>query len=285
LSDTAVAVQGELGSNSELAAREYFDCVELSIVPCRTFAALFDAVHNGAAEYGMAPVDNAMGGSIHEVWELMVDRPLAIDGEILLRISHCLIGRPGTRLTDIHRIYSHPQALAQCREYLRSQEGVDVEEVYDTAGAVKMIAEKDEKGTAAIASAQAASDYGMEVLAEDLQIRQDNFTRFLILSRQERQHGQTDLKTTAIAALDDPDPHLPDLLAPLNNRRIEILKAEPHPCRDRPWKHLLYLELEGNARTPPIAAALEELQGKTRELWILGSYPRGRHAEPRIHAR
>ena len=142
-----VAVQGELGSNSELAAREYFDGSEVTIVPCRTFAALFDAVHSETAEFGMAPVDNSMGGSIHEVWELLVDTPLPIEGEIFLRISHCLISHRGTRLTDIRRIYSHPQALAQCREYLSSQQDVDVEEVYDTAGAVKMIAERRERET------------------------------------------------------------------------------------------------------------------------------------------
>ncbi|SVC74892.1 uncharacterized protein METZ01_LOCUS327746 [marine metagenome] len=279
-----VAVQGELGSNSELAAREYFDGSEVTIVPCRTFAALFDAVHSETAEFGMAPVDNSMGGSIHEVWELLVDTPLPIEGEIFLRISHCLISHRGTRLTDIRRIYSHPQALAQCREYLSSQQDVDVEEVYDTAGAVKMIAERRERDTAAIASAQAAADYGMEILARDLQVRQDNFTRFLVLSPKEREHGQKTLKTTAIAALDD-DPHLPDLLTPLTDRHLEILKSEPHPCPNRPWKHLLYLEFPGSARDPEISAALTELQTKTKQLWTLGSYPKGRHAEPHIRIR
>jgi|AP95_1055475.scaffolds.fasta_scaffold19332_1 prephenate dehydratase len=279
-----VAVQGELGSNSELAAREYFTRGDVTIVSCRTFAALFDAVHGGTAEFGMAPIDNSMGGSIHEVWELLVDAPLPIEGEIYLRISHCLISHRGTRLADIRRIYSHPQALVQCSEYLRSQQDVEVEEVYDTAGAVKMIAESGEKNTAAIASAQAAADYNMEVLASDLQIRRDNFTRFLILSPTEQEH-KGDLKTTTIAALDNTAPHLPDLLTPLTDRRIEILKSELHPSRDRPWKHLLYLELDGSPRDPEISAALTQMRTKTKELWTLGSYPKGRHAEPRIHTR
>ena len=133
-----VAFQGEPGAYSELAAYEFFSA-DVQIKPCASFSDLFAAVEQGNAQYGMAPVDNSLGGSIHPVWDLLASRTLPIAGEIQLRIQHCLIAHPGTRLQDVRRVYSHVQALAQCQAYLQNLEKVEQEEVYDTAGAVKII--------------------------------------------------------------------------------------------------------------------------------------------------
>ena len=176
-----VAVQGELGSNSELAAREYFEAGQIDILPCRSFEDLFAAVEAGRAGAAMAPVENSLAGSIHDVWDLFCENPsIPATGEIRLRVVHCLIGLPGATLADIRRVRSHPQALAQCGDYLCALDGVEVEAVYDTAGAVQIIKSEDCRREAAIASAQAAADHGMQILAEDLSAA-DNFTRFLVL--------------------------------------------------------------------------------------------------------
>ena len=280
-----VAVQGELGSNSELAAREYFDGRPIGILPCRTFADLFAAVGEGRGDAGMAPVENSLAGSIHDVWDLFVERSVPVRGEIQLRVSHCLIAHPGTRLEDIRRIRSHPQALAQCREFLDALEGVVVESVYDTAGAVKMLKEEGLRQEAAIASAQAAVDHRMEILIQDLQSRRDNYTRFLVLG-QGRDEGGGPLRTTVILELEQNAAALPAMLGALTRRGIEVLKVETRKRVGRPWAYGVYLEVAGDAANAgPVAAALAEIATLAGALHLVGTYPSGAIAEPRLHTR
>ena len=285
---TTVAVQGELGSNSELAAHEFFGDGPLEIVACPTFTALFDAVGQGRARFGMAPVENSLAGSVHPVWDLLAERRLPVAGEILLRISHCLISHPGAGLGDIADVYSHPQALAQCERYLNSLEGVRQHEVYDTAGAVKMIAERGVRGEAAIASAQAAADYDMLIVAADIETQHENYTRFLILSAEPVEPPAEDagpVRTTVVAELGDRARRLPELLAPLAGRGIEILKVECTKRLGQPWTYVAYLDLAANSADPAVESALAEMAGVAARLQVVGPYPAGRRAEPRFHTR
>ncbi len=279
-----VAVQGELGSYSELAAREFF-CAPIAIRPCATFEELFAAVARGEAEYGMAPIENSLGGSIHPVWELLAEQALPIIGEILLRVDHCLIAHPGTRLDQVRRVCSHPQALAQCQEYLRTLGNVVQEEVYDTAGAVKMIKESGSREAAAIASAQAAADYDMAILAENIQTDQRNFTRFLILGHRPGPAGGGALKTTLILSLPDTARALPEVLSSLTSRHIEVLKVESRKRLGYPWEYLFYIEVSGDAADPRLKAALAEIGSQSTWLRLVGSYPPGRTSAARLHTR
>ncbi len=279
-----VAIQGERGAYSELAAYEFFS-PRVDIKPCASFADLFAAVERGAAHYGMAPVDNSLGGSIHPVWDLLARRRLPIAGEIQLRIQHCLIAHPDTRLQDLRRVYSHAQALSQCQAFLHRLEGVDQEEVYDTAGAVKMIAGKGNKEEAAIASAQAAVDYGMAILAEDIQTDPRNFTRFLVLSHQACDFSNSALKTTLVFELADNARTLPQVLGVFVDHRIEPLKIESCKRLGHPWEYTFYLEFNGGASEPHIAAALDEVGKQVSALHLVGSYPPGRISEARLHPR
>lgn len=279
-----VAVQGELGSYSELAAHEFF-AAPLAIVPCQTFAELFAAVAQGRAEYGMAPVENSLAGSIHPVWELLAEEPLPIAGEILLRIDHCLIAHPGTQLEEVRRIYSHPQALAQCHEYLHTLKGAQAQEVYDTAGAVKMIKEGGRRDEAAIASAQAAVDYGMAILAENIQTDQRNYTRFLVLCHRPVPAGEGPRKSTLVLDLAETARALPGVLAGFTSRQHEVLKVELCKRLGSPWEYRCYLEVSGDAAAPALQAAIEEARGQARWLRVIGSYAPGQTTTAQLHTR
>ena len=279
-----IAVQGELGSYSELAAHEFF-AAPITIVPCQTFAELFAAVAQGQAEYGMAPVENSLAGSIHPVWDLLADETPLIAGEILLRVDHCLIAHPGTRLEEVRRIYSHPQALAQCHEYLRTLKGAQAQEVYDTAGAVKMIKEGGRREEAAIASAQAAVDHEMAILAENIQTDQRNYTRFLVLCHRPVPAGDGPHKSTLILDLDDTARMLPGILAGFTSRQVEVLKVELRKRLGFPWEYRCYLEVSGDAAAPALQAAIEEARGQAKWLRVIGSYAPGQTTTARLHTR
>ena len=277
-----VAVQGELGSNSELAAREYFDGRAIDILPCRTFPSLFAALASRRAEAALAPVENSLAGSIHEVWGLLRETPLPVRGEIRLRIGHHLIAPGGTRLEDLRRIRSHPQALAQCREFLDGLSEVQIEPVYDTAGAVMMVKAEGRPDEAAIATAQAAEDNGMEVLVADLAGR-DNFTRFLVLGEGPAAGGSP--KTTAILEMEHTAAALPAVLGRLAGEGVEVLKVETRKQVGRPWSYVVYLDFAADAGTEPAAGALREIAALVAGLHVVGTYPAGITAEPRLHPR
>ncbi|OGW91146.1 MAG: bifunctional chorismate mutase/prephenate dehydratase, partial [Nitrospirae bacterium RIFCSPLOWO2_12_FULL_63_8] len=182
-SDIVVAFQGEMGAFSEMAARAYFH-EAVAVAPKSSFSELFEAVEGGACTHGMVPVENSLAGSIHENYDLLLKHDLQIVGEIKLRIVHNLIVNPGIRLEQIRKVYSHPQALAQCSAFLRTLEGAKPVVDYDTAGAAKRLKETGEPEAAAVASAQAAIDYGLEVLRAGIENNHQNYTRFLVVARE-----------------------------------------------------------------------------------------------------
>ena len=275
-----VAVQGELGSNSELAAHAYFHDNRPSILPCREFDELFRAVRDGDADYGMAPVDNSLAGSIHEVWDLLISDPLPIAGEIYLHVRHYLIARPGARLDEIRRIYSHEQALAQCETFLGNLNGAQSEIVYDTAGAVAMVKNEGDDSDAAIAPAQAARDHGMQIVAENIQSDDENYTRFLVLSREGIAAVGGEQKSAIVVRLGDSARALAAALNAITERGIELEKVESRKLVGQAWEYLCYLEIRGSLEDPQAAAALEELRKRVLEMWVIGSYRCGTRAEP-----
>lgn len=279
-----VAVQGELGSYSELAAHEFF-AAPITIVPCPTFGELFAAVAEGRADCGMAPVENSLAGSIHPVWDLLAEQPLPIAGEITLRVDHCLIAHPGTRVEEVRRIYSHPQALAQCHEYLRTLKEAQAHEVYDTAGAVKMIKEGGRRDEAAIASAQAAVDHQMAILAENIQTDQRNYTRFLVLSHRPVPSGAGPQKCTLILDLADTARGLPAILAAFAGRQLEVLKVELRKRLGLPWEYRCYLEVLGEAGSPALQAAIGEARRQAGRLQVIETYAPGQTTVARLHTR
>ncbi len=174
-----VAFQGELGAYSEAAIAQQFS--EYEPVPCRTFRDVVDRVLGGAADYGCLPIENSTTGPIPEPQNLLkeFEAQLQIVAEVHLRVCHCLLGLPGSSLEDIRIVFSHPQALAQCREFL-DQLGAEVSPFYDTAGAAKFIAAQADPTLAAIASRQAAARYHLDIVRAAIESNPQNRTRFIV---------------------------------------------------------------------------------------------------------
>src|SRR5919201_5703146 len=176
-----IAYQGEPGAFSEAAARRLE--LDASLIPCRSFEEVCDAVDAGPATHGVLPIENSIGGSIHRNYDLLLAHELPIVAEVELPVIHHLLALPGATLAGLKRVYSHPQGLAQCERFLRTLTGVDIIATYDTAGSAKMVADAGATEAAAIASARAGEVFGLAPLASSIQDFDDNITRFIIIGR------------------------------------------------------------------------------------------------------
>src|SRR5918999_4386427 len=182
-----VAFQGERGAYGEMATLQYFPDVKL--VPLKSFQDVFDAAETGKVEYIVVPLENSIEGSINEIYDLLLQTKMNVVGEIYQRVRHCLIANRDAKM--IRYVYSHPQALAQCRAYLQNK-GLKPMPTYDTAGAAKMIKENKMADSTAIASKRAAELYDMEILDEGIEDRKNNYTRFFVLSPKKKKSGKSD---------------------------------------------------------------------------------------------
>ena len=265
----SVAFQGERGAFSEAAAIKYFGDGVKS-VPLPSFEEVFAAVHDGQCTYGLVPIENSLAGSIHRNYDLLVRHNLHIVGEVNLRIVHCLIVNPGVTLKDIKRVYSHPQALAQCEGSI-VQLGAEPFPTYDTAGAVRFIKEQAITDGAAIASRQAAVDWEMDVLQEGMEDWGENLTRFLVLSPKE-EVPESDAKTSIVFAMKDVPGALFKALSVFALREINLTKIESRPLRGQPWQYLFYLDFEGTMAEERCQRAIGHLGEITSYFRLLGSY-------------
>lgn len=270
-----VAYQGEPGAFSEAAAVSLFG--DVPTLPCRTLREVFAAVSEGRAEAGVVPIENSHAGSIHETYDLLLEHDVAIVGETALRIDHCLLALPGQTLAEIRQVFSHPQALAQCEEFLRSL-GAEAVAVYDTAGGARLISERRLRGAAAIASERAGRMYGLEVLARGIETAPDNTTRFYAIrpsAAASAPKGQRNRTALALALREDNAPGaLFWCLATLAYWQVNLLKIESRPSRQKRWHYIFYLDLDAHISEPHCRAALDELAVKTTYLRVLGSFPR-----------
>ncbi len=268
-----IAFQGERGAYSEAAIYEHFSAQDMTPIPCASFDIVFKAVIDGTCQYGMVPIENSLAGSIYQNYDLLLQNALWVVGEHHLRVSHCLIGLPGAQLSEIKKVISHPQGLAQCAGYLRSLPGVITEPVYDTAGSVKMVQAQADRTVAAIASRRAAELYGMEILAERIEDNPANFTRFLILS-QDPVCPEVDAKTSIVFSLRNQPGSLFRALSALALRDIDLTKIESRPLVGKPWEYLFYIDFLGSEQDPVVKRALGHLGEYALMLRVLGSYPR-----------
>ena len=269
-----IAFQGEPGAYSEAAALAYFGDHSVT-TPCHAFEDVFAAVEAGTSEYGILPIENSLAGSIHRNYDLLLEHNLHIVGEYFLRVHHCLIALPGVVLEDIHKIISHPQALAQCDRYLRSLPGVTSEAVYDTAGSVRLIREQGNPHVAAIASNRAAVVYGLPILVEGIEDHPSNFTRFLAVAPQPADFTN-EAKTSIVFTLRNLPGALYKALSVFALRDIDLCKIESRPLVGQPWEYLFYIDFAGQINDIPCVRALDHLREMALFLRVLGSYPRHR---------
>jgi prephenate dehydratase len=274
-----IAFQGEPGAYSEAAALRFSDHADL--LPCESFEDVFASVAAGKATHGILPVENSIGGSIHRNYDLLLEHDLPIVGEVTLPITHNLMALPGTALSDIKRILSHPQALAQCERFLRGMSGVAVEATYDTAGSAKIVKDQQLTDAAAIASERAAKVFGLAILRAEIQDYSDNITRFLLISRAGETGEQVD-KTTVVFSLPNEPGSLFKALSVFALRDIDLTKIESRPIRGRPWEYLFYVDIPIGRHDPRCARALVHLAEFARSMRTLGSYSswKSREAAP-----
>ncbi len=272
-----VAIQGIEGSYSSLASRQFFDArgiTDLSFVRSDTFAAAFEAVIDGRADVGVVPIENTTAGAISEVYDLLLERELHVIGDTRYRVRHCLLGLPGASVAALRRIYAHPQAAAQCSDFLSGLEDCEVIVFGDTALSSKKIAELGDPTVGAIASEDAGRLYGLDVLLTGVANRDQNFTRFVVLSTEAAHIPEgVPAKTSIVMAVGNHPGALMDALAVFRDTGTNLVKLESRPIPDNPTDELFYLDFEGAVEDPPVAAMLETLTTHVHFLKVLGSYP------------
>jgi len=271
-----VGYQGEPGAFSEEAVRSLFP--DADAMPLRTVRAVFDAIANGDVPAGVVPLENSLAGSINETYDLLARGDTHIVGETVLAVDHALLALPGTRLEDVKRISSHPQALAQCDEYLAELD-VELLPVYDTAGAAKRIADERREHEAAVASERAAEVYGLEVLARRIQTNEENQTRFAAISRDPSPLGRPN-KTSLILVTGHTPGSLYRCLGPFAERGVNLTKLESRPVGHTAWRYRFFLDVEAGPDDPPFVEALREVNREGANVQVLGSYPRWGEGEP-----
>jgi prephenate dehydratase len=264
----SVTFQGERGAYSEMATLQYFP--NAKVLPKKSFQDVFDSIETCEANYAVVPIENSIEGSINETYDLLLQTKTTVTGEIYQRVRHCLIVNKGTTLDELEAVYSHPQAIAQCRNYIQLKR-LDSVPTYDTAGAVKMIKEKKIMNAAAIASRRAAEIYDMAVLEEGIEDRKNNFTRFLVLSKTKTEPTGHD-RTSIIFSVK----HLPGalfgILKEFSSREINLTRIESRPTKETPWEYNFYVDFEGHCDDETIKKALQSIKNKTAFFKILGSY-------------
>lgn len=266
-----IAFQGEIGAYSESAVYSFFG-PSIEVKPCENLSDVFESVKNEETSYGVVPIENSIEGSVNQTYDLFLEYDLKVCGEIVLRIAHCLIAHPGTRLNSIKTVYSHPQALAQCRKTLEKL-GCRLLSTFDTAGSVKMIKEEGLKYAGAVASERAAEIYDMSVLLREIGDTPNNFTRFFVLSKKDSSPSGKD-KTSIIFSVKSIPGALYYVLKEFANRKINLTKIESRPTKGTPWEYNFYLDFEGHRNEEKCQEALEKIKDKTLFVKILGSYKR-----------
>ena len=271
-----IAFQGAAGAYSEAAAKR--DWPHAETVGFETFEQVFEGVAAGRVSHGILPVENSVGGSIHRNYDLLLEHDLPIVAETELPVVHNLLALPGVELHAIRRVFSHPQGLAQCEQYLKRLPRVELVATYDTAGSGRMIRDEGLRDTAAIASARAAELFGLNVLQAGIQDYPDNVTRFILIARDPQAGGAPDKTTIAFALYNAPGA-LFKALSVFALRDIDLTKLESRPARGRPWEYVFFADLGVGRTDLRCGRAIVHLAEFARWVKTLGSYPRSVHGD------
>jgi len=260
-----IAFQGEHGAYGEAALREWNS--DLIPMPCGEFAEVFEGTTSGLYDYGIVPVENTLGGVVGQVNELLINTDLNVVGAVELPIHLCLLALPGTDHREIRAVYSHPQALAQCRHFL-ARNKLEPVQYYDTAGAAKMLAEERPKGSAAIASKLSAQLYDLEIIKENIEDLDRNMTRFLVLSKEEnREEGN---KCSIIFSTEHKAGTLFRVLEVFARENINLTRIESIPTE--PGNYAFFLDFMGSNKHESVVKALGEAEEITSNLKLMGCY-------------
>ena len=257
------------GGNSSSTAATSFFSDNIETLPCKTFAEALKKTSNDLTEYTILPVENSLEGSVGESYDLLNMTELKATGEIYHRIEHCLIGTG--KLEEVKQVYSHPQALGQCRNFIEKHKMKTIP-TYDTAGSVKIVKELNNKQIACIASKTASAIYQMQIITENIANNLNNYTRFLILSKNEIQETGND-KTSIIFSIKHEPGSLYRIIESFHKNSVNLTKIESRPTKENAWEYNFYVDFEGHKKNPKIEEMLEKIKQDTLFMKVLGSYP------------
>ena len=263
-----VSFQGERGAYSEAAAKSFFQ-EHIETIPSPTFAQTLQYTIDQKTEYSVLPVENSLEGSVGESYDLLYSTSLNAVGEVYNKIEHCLIGFG--KLDEIKTVYSHPQALGQCREFLQKWNMKTVP-TYDTAGSVKIIKEMANKEISCIASKNASEIYQVPIIAENIADNSNNYTRFLVLSKKTTKESRKD-KTSIIFSIKHEPGTLYQIIESFQKFEVNLTKIESRPKKTTAWEYNFYVDFEGHEENHKIKEMLEIISENTTFFKILGSYP------------
>ena len=263
-----VAFQGEHGAYGEVASRKLMP--NGAYIPCLEFIDVFRGVEDGYFDLGVVPVENSLEGAVTQVNDLLTTTELKVIGEVKVVVKHCLLATEATDYREIRVVYSHPQALAQCRDFLMRNK-LEPRPYYDTAGAAKMLARENPKAAAAIASALCGELYDLEIIKEGIEDGPANSTRFLLLSRDASTEKRD--KTSIIFAVAHEAGQLYGVLQLFAEANINLTRISSMPLRSDPSNYSFFLDFEGSEEDDHVAEVLQKMSQMTIALKNLGSYP------------
>jgi prephenate dehydratase len=277
-----VAYSGEPGAFAEDAVRAFFG-EAVPTLPIGGFRGVFEAVAEGQAVAGVVPIENVVNGTVRENYDLLLEFPLEIRGEVVVPVRLCLAALPGETFDGIERVSSHVQALGQADAFLRTRPWTLLT-TYNTAGAGKALVDRGERGAAAVLSPRAAALFGLEVLATDIQGDPDNRTRFLVVAGEGAElpaalspaldpSGAS--RTTLVMGIRNEPGGLLRALTVFADHELNLSKLESRPARERPWEYVFWVDLDADATSFSTREALHDLAAVTTSVRVLGSYPRG----------
>ena len=263
-----ISFQGERGAYSEAAATAFF-ADKIETIPCTTFAEVLKNTEDGRSDYSILPIENSLEGSVGESNDLLLGINLSAIGEVYYRIQHCLIGTGSIGAIDT--IYSHPQALGQCRQFIQ-EHSLKTIPCYDTAGSVKIIRDLNKNNIACIASKRAAEIYDISIIQEGIENNKNNYTRFLVFSKIKNDKTENS-KTSIVFSVKHESGALYRIINEFYQYKVNLTKIESRPNKDTPWEYNFYVDFEGHQDNSSIKEMMQKLRDSTSFLKILGSYP------------
>ncbi len=264
-----VACQGVEGAYSGIAAERLFSLPDITY--CPSFDSVFDAIDKGECEYGVLPLENSTAGSVVKIYDLMMHHNFSIVRSIRIKIDHCLLAKKGTAFSDIKEIFSHEQAINQCSQFIKEHPEIKFTPVANTAIASKTVAQSERNDVAALSSRHCAELYGLNNLISGVQDQENNYTRFICISKNLEIYPGAN-KTTIMAATGDTPGALYQLLSLFFAQGINITKLESRPMPQRDFEYIFYLDLDVSIYSPKLKTVLSELERYSGEFRYLGSY-------------
>lgn len=271
-----IAYLGARGSYSYLAASRYCQRrqVEMLDLGCQSFDEIVQAVESGHADYGFLPIENTSSGSINEVYDVLQHTSLSIVGETTIEVSHCLLGKPGSKLSDIKTVYAHPQPISQCSRYLSQHKDLRLEYCSSSAEAMEKVNQSADNSAAAIGSTEGGALYQLESIESGLANQKINQSRFIVVARKAvAVPEQLPAKTTLIMATGQKPGALVEALLVLKAHQLNMSKLESRPIPGTPWEEMFYLDIDANISSEAMQQGLKQLERITRFIKVLGCYP------------